>query len=396
MTRIGLIIQSVLAALIFVGLLGWWMYRSLRRSEEPVRLIVKWIITALMAPAIFLAGGAGPYGIIFALVIAAVLVITWGRSICAVAARPFENLFTGGDVPPDPQPFYSIAQAKRKKGQFQEAAFEIHRQLERFPNDVTGQLLLAEIQAENLNDLAGAQLTIERLCSQPGHAPAHFVTAFNSLADWHLKFGQDVASARQALEKIIELLPGSEAAQIAAHRIAHLGTTESLLASHDPQTIRVRPGVANVGLLKESASLQKPAEDPVAQAAAYVKHLEEHPLDSEVREKLALIYAQHYQRLDLATEQLEQLIQQPNQPGKLQARWLNLLAGLHIDYGHDFELAKGALQRIIDFHAGTALAAMAQQRLDHLKLDLKGKDQSHIVKLGSYEQNIGLKKKSSS
>jgi len=93
---------------------------------------------------------------------------------------------------------------------------------------------------------------------------------------------------------------------------------------------------------------------------------------------------------------LEQLIQQPNQPGKLQARWLNLLAGLHIDYGHDFELAKGALQRIIDFHAGTALAAMAQQRLDHLKLDLKGKDQSHVVKLGSYEQNIGLKKKSSS
>ena len=66
MTRIGLIIQSVVAALIFVGLLGWWMYRSLRRSEEPVRLIVKWIITALMAPAIFLAGGAGPYGIIFA------------------------------------------------------------------------------------------------------------------------------------------------------------------------------------------------------------------------------------------------------------------------------------------------------------------------------------------
>src|SRR2546427_8982534 len=108
MTRIGLIIQSVVAALIFVGLLGWWMYRSLRRSEEPVRLIVKWIITALMAPAIFLAGGAGPYGIIFALVIAAVLVITWGRSICAVAAPPFENMFTGGEGPPRPPPFFFL------------------------------------------------------------------------------------------------------------------------------------------------------------------------------------------------------------------------------------------------------------------------------------------------
>src|SRR2546427_8274920 len=107
MTRIGLIIQSVVAALIFVGLLGWWMYRSLRRSEEPVRLIVKWIITALMAPAIFLAGGAGPYGIIFALVIAAVLVITWGRSIFAGAAPPFGNLFSGGGVSPSPPPFSS-------------------------------------------------------------------------------------------------------------------------------------------------------------------------------------------------------------------------------------------------------------------------------------------------
>src|SRR5213594_3494392 len=147
---------------------------------------------------------------------------------------------------------------------------------------------------------------------------------------------------------------------MAAHRIAHLGTTESLVAAHEREAIRMRPGVHNIGLLKSSSSLQKQAEDPAAQAAEYVKHLEEHPLDAEVREKLALIYAEHYQRLDLATEQLEQLIQQPNQPGKLQARWLNLLAGLHIDYGHDFELAKGALQRIIDFHAGTALAAMAR------------------------------------
>ena len=38
-----------------------------------------------------------------------------------------------------------IAEAKRKKGQFHEAVFEIQRQLQKFPNDVTGQMLLAGI-----------------------------------------------------------------------------------------------------------------------------------------------------------------------------------------------------------------------------------------------------------
>jgi hypothetical protein len=48
------------------------------------------------------------------------------------------------------------------------------------------------------------------------------------------------------------------------------------------------------------------------------------------------------------------------------------------------------LQRIIDFHSGTALAAIAQQRLSHLKLDLKGTRETPVVKLGQYQQNIGL------
>ena len=392
MGRTADIIRGTLILLIFLGLLGWWMYRCLRRSEEPVGLIGKWVITALMLPALFLAGGAGLLAPPFAAVIGLILAIVWGRSVTGLIARPFVNLFTGGDTAPVPQPFYSIAEAKRKKGQFHEAVFAIHEQLKKFPKDVTGQVLLAEIQAENLNDLPGAQLTIERFCQQPGHAPANIAIALHQLADWQLKFGQDVPSARQSLEKIIQLLPDSEQAQMAAHRIAHLGTTESLLESHDRQAIRMKPGVDNIGLLKESASLQKPAEDPVAKAAEYVKHLENHPLDSEAREKLAIIYAEHYHRLDLATDQLEQLIQQPNQPMKQQARWLNLLARLHIEHGNDYELAKGALQRIIEFHAGTALAAMAEQRLSHLKLDLKGKEEGHVVKLGSYEQNIGLRK----
>ena len=57
--------------------------------------------------------------------------------------------------------------------------------------------------------------------------------------------------------------------------------------------------------------------DPGEAAAAYVRHLEQHPLDMEAREKLAVLYAGHFKRLDLAASELEQMIAQPNQPPKL-------------------------------------------------------------------------------
>src|SRR5437899_12826352 len=117
----GHIIHAVLSLLIVLGILGWWMYRSLRRSEEPVGLIAKRVITALMIPAIFFAAGTGVFMPIFGAIIGVVMAVVWARSIAGAFARPFVNLFTGGETPPDPQPYYSIAEARRKKGAFREA-----------------------------------------------------------------------------------------------------------------------------------------------------------------------------------------------------------------------------------------------------------------------------------
>jgi hypothetical protein len=177
----------------------------------------------------------------------------------------------------------------------------------------------------------------------------------------------------------------------AAQRIAHLGDAEMLLSPHDRKRFAVPEGIKNLGLLKDQSHLIPAEIDPAELAAGYVKHLEAHPLDSEAREKLALIYADHYQRLDLATDQLEQLIQQPDQPAKQVVHWLNLLAHLQIKHANDLAAARQALQRIIDQYPGLAAAENAQRRLDILRLELKGKEKSQAVALGSYEQNIGLK-----
>ena len=143
----------------------------------------------------------------------------------------------GAARPPIPKPAYSIAQSKQKKGKYLEAVAEIREQLDRFPTDVEGQMLLAQIQAEDLKDLPAAELTIERFCAQPGHAPQNIVFALYSLADWHLQIGQDREAAQRDLEKVIELFPESEFALGAAHRIAHLGSAGNAAGAGGAQEI---------------------------------------------------------------------------------------------------------------------------------------------------------------
>jgi len=392
------IIRGAVLLLIAIGLIGWFVVRALKRSDDPRRLIFKWIFTVMVIGVVcwLIKPNSGRPATITDLAIALfgglALTATWRHNIADIVARPFEALYTGGDVEVDPQPYYSIATAKRKKGKYTEAVAEIRRQLEKFPGDFEGQMMLAEIEVENLNDLVGAELAIHRLCAQPGHSPRSVALALNALADWHLKFAQDREAARQDLQQIVDLFPDTELALAAAQRIAHLAKTEMLLSPHDRQRIQVPEGVRNIGLLQSSTHLRPTGSDPAKLAADYVKHLEQHPQDTEAREKLAVIYADHYGRLDLATDQLDQLINQPNQPAKQVVHWLNLLADLHLRHGADYNTVSQTLEQIIARYPNLAAAGMARNRIDLLKLELKAKQTNQPVKLGAYEQNIGLKR----
>ena len=149
------------------------------------------------------------------------------------------------------------------------------------------------------------------------------------------------------------------------------------------------PDFADCGCLPPTHA---PAADPVGQTNEYVQHLAGHPLDTEAREKLAVLYAKHYERLDLAADQLEQLISLPGQPAKRVVHWLNLLADLQAQHSAGYETVRQTVQRIIDLSPDSPAAQMARNRLAHLKLELKGKEKSPTVRLGSYEQDIGLKR----
>jgi outer membrane protein assembly factor BamD (BamD/ComL family) len=387
--RIALMLFAAAAILGFIGFLFW---RALRRSDEPVRFIVKWLITFLIVGWLGYetrrAQGTDRLWVLIlvALPSAAVLIVLWGRSIGGLVARPFENMFMGGDEEPDPQPLYSTAEGLRKRDRYREAIYAVQEQLTKFPNDFTGQIMLAEIQAENLGELPSAEITIHRICEQPNHPPANIAFALNTLADWQMKYAQDADAARRTLEKIIERYPDTEFERTASNRIAHLASPEMLSKNREHAPIALKHGVEYLGLLKDQSHLMPREKNAKEEAAKLVAHLDAHPMDNEAREQLAVIYARDYGRLDLAAEQLEQLIALPGESPKHVVRWLNLLADLQIYATTRTELAEQTLRRIIDLYPNQSFAALAEQRLGSLGLELKRYETTRVVKFGPGEK----------
>jgi tetratricopeptide (TPR) repeat protein len=389
----GLIILSTV-----LGFMVRLMWRSLKRSDDPGRLISKWVISGVLigigVSVCFgssnLGSAAGFIMPITVMVCGVGLGLIWAPNLATIIASPLTNAIDGGDQEIEPQPLYSMAQAKRKQGKYMESIAEIRKQLARFPEDFQGWIMLAEIQAEDLHDQAAALDTIDRFLTQPDHAPKNIAYALNRAADWHLKFGQDPESARQTLERILELLPETEEAQTARQRIAHLATPKELAEKHERAPIALPHHEEHLGLREDFSGLRPAPEDPAKLAQDYVRHLEDYPNDNEAREKLALVYADHYQRLDLATDQLEQLIAVSHQQPKQIVHWLNLLADLQVKLTGDATLARQTLQRIVDTNPKSAAAENARHRIAYLKLELKPQQKSQAMKLGSYEENLGL------
>src|SRR6516165_7972009 len=165
------------------------------------------------------------FGPILVVAMGVVLSIVWTPHISELISRPLTGLYDGGIEPPEPRPYYSIAQARRRRREFLEAVVAVREQLAKFPNDFEGVMLLASIQAEDLQDLSSAEITLNHFCDQPNPPPRQFAAAMNHLADWHIKLAQDFDAARAALEKINARFPDTELSLQAAQRIAHLGGT---------------------------------------------------------------------------------------------------------------------------------------------------------------------------
>ena len=385
--------EQILVLVVFAAAVGWVAWRWLQRSrEDPGWLIAKWLLTAFLFPlAVFAVILGGPFiGMPILVLCSIVMGCLWAPTIGAFISRPLTSLYEGGHMDAELEPMFSIAEARRKSGDYEGALAELRAQLEKFPTHFKLQLTLAEVQAVDLQDLASASQTIERLIAQPGLPPGEVAIALNWLADWRLRLAHDREGARAALERILELFPDSDQSRLAEQRLAHLPPAEMLAAVWDRPELALPEGEKRVGLRTTPLDIAPKEEAPGEAAARLVRQLETHPHDVEAREQLARVYASHYGRLDLANDQLEQLIGDPHQPPRQVIQWLNLMADFHMRQAGDVAAAGAALDRIMERFPGSAGASNALRRKANLKLELRAKKESQVVKLGSYEE-IGIR-----
>jgi TolA-binding protein len=393
---------KVLKGLLILALFGagiFWLVRAtLRRSQDPVALRRKWAVSLILIGTVL--GSAhfiGPSvegALIMPLACVAVGVIMsllWTPSVAGIMSSPITSAITGGSEPDTPRPLYSAARSKRLAGRYAEAVAAVEEQLQRFLGDHEGQMLLASIYAENLMDLPRAEVILQRLCNRQDVTPHHAAAALTALCDWHVRLAQDPELARQDLEQIVDRYPDSELAREARQRIAHLSTTDQILASHTRPTIALKPGVTRVGLRKEPLDIRPAEVPPMEKAARLVEHLKAHPEDNASREDLARVYADDCGRPEMAILELEQLVAAPHQPPRHVAQWLNLIADMQVRRMNDYDGAAATLQRIIDLFPNAALADNARSRLNTLKLEQRGQTKAAALTLGEYEQRLGLK-----
>lgn len=400
MTDFWSIAGRILGAMGTGALLWWVLSRWWKKSDDRTGLLARWLLT--LADLAFLGLVVGPLvarfdytaafiGIPMTAVGGMILAMIWVPHLTGAVGRKVGQLYDGGDVPPDPEPLFSIVEARRKTGRYPEAVAELRKQLEAFPTHFRGLMMLAEIQADNLHDLQAAADTIEQIVSQPTHTPTNVAYALTRLADWQLKYLKDPDTARQTFQRIVGLFPDSPEAYRAHQRLAHLATPEFLAGSLERKPLKLTRHEDRLGLRPGCGGLEPPTPRPADRVDALVRQLERFPLDNQAREDLACVYACDFGRLELATEQLEQLIAQPCAPEAQITRWLNLLAELQAREGGDLTLARQSLQRIIDRSPETSAADAARRRMATIGLELRAKKQSQVVTLGSYEQRLGLK-----
>jgi len=390
---LGIGFADLLCWLIVLPALGILGYRSLANSDSRGVLVLKWVFSAVLILIICLIASMDSiFKPLFVAIPAVFLGLMWTSSVCNVLFRPLTGAFDGEGDENEVKPFYFIAEAKRRKGLYQEAVAEVRRQLERFPGDVEGMMKLAALQAEELHDLPAASETLNELLLQPGLPSNNAVAALQTLADWQLQLGRDPDAARASFERIIQMFPDSPFAHNAEQRLAHLDGVTKTREFREHAVFKVPSAPRDLGLRKTVLQVESPQATADALGAEYVGQLEKHPNDTETRQKLAMLYAEQFERLDLAVSQLEQLAALPNAAPRQTAHWLELLATLHIRQGNDMAAAENALRRIIERFPKSAAASRALSRLATLQGEFKAAVAVTAAKaLGVYEKDMGLK-----
>ena len=376
------------------------------RENDPVKVIGLWVLSFVVFLGIAYSAVAAREGIplLFVLLvsvpIAIFLGLAWTPTIVNTLVSPLTTALSGDDTVAYEGPAYGQALAKRKRGQYEDAVEAVEAQLEQYPGDFDGLMLKASIQAENLDDLPAAVATIQETLEDPGKVRFNLPVALNKMADWQLTIAGDASAAKRTLETIRAALPGSQAAQFASQRLASLDVSEESEAAAEDFNESYRH------LVEESAAkddftgpLEIPRAvevDPLhtdeAKLQTCLRRVALHPDSINNREELAALYVAHMKQPALAIQQYEHLLTLPGTTIHQKTAWLNKVADIQIKSGQTYESIRATLQLIISLNPKAAPAALAEQRIAYLRIEMLGVNKkTKKLQLGSYDEDVGLK-----
>ena len=376
------------------------------RQNDPVKVIGLWVLSFVVFLGIAYSAVAAQEGVallfvlLVAVPIAILLGLAWTPTIANTLVSPLTTALSGDDTAAYEGPAYGQALAKRKRGQYEDAVQAVEVQLEQYPGDFDGLMLKASIQAEDLDDLPAAVATIQETLEDPDKVRFNLPVALNKMADWQLTIAGDVSAAKRTLEQIREALPGSQAAQFASQRLASLDLSEESEAAAGDFNESYRH------LVEESAAkddftgpLEIPRAvevDPLhtdeAKLQTCLRRVALHPDSINNREELAALYLGHMKQPALAIQQYEHLLTLPGTTIHQKTAWLNKVADIQIKSGETHESIRATLQLIISLNPKAAPAALAEQRIAYLRVEMRGVNKkSKKLQLGSYDEDVGLK-----
>jgi tetratricopeptide (TPR) repeat protein len=118
-------------------------------------------------------------------------------------------------------PEYSMAEARAKKGKYQEAVDEYRKVIAEHPEDIYPHLRIAELVLDHLNDL---KLVETELLSalEKAEGDVSIALAAGRLADFYQLTLNDPARALEIMKQVREKIPGTKRADLADERIAVL------------------------------------------------------------------------------------------------------------------------------------------------------------------------------
>ncbi|MBG89830.1 MAG: hypothetical protein CMO80_23435 [Verrucomicrobiales bacterium] len=345
------------------------LFKMFVNSDNKVMFLVKIGITIVVVIWFQKQQKRPPYGLLYSILAAVAFMILWGGELAEAVGNLFTSGMDGGKGKVDKTAQLGKVESLRKQGKYDEAIDAAQLQLKKHKNDFDAIMLIASIQAEDMQNVELAASLLEGVVNHNKKiSKKHKIYALNTMADWNLKYLKDPDAATANLEKIIEIAGGSKAAVSAEQRIAKMVDRETLLAADAPKQGKVMPKFErDIGLKGGTVQIKKEEIDPEQQAEEYVAHLHEHPNDWDTREKLAIIYLEHYQNVACAVEELEKMINGRGASREDCCRWLHMMADWQSRHARNPEAAHAALDRIIRRYPGTSWAHQAENAKSYIR-----------------------------